>query len=42
MKRFAGMFSGLIAVMVVFGVAAFAEGVRPYKQQDQTRRTVEI
>jgi hypothetical protein len=42
MKRFAGIFPGLIAVMMVFGVAAFAEEVRPYKQQDQTRRTVEI
>jgi hypothetical protein len=42
MKRFAGMFSRLIAVMVVFGVAAFAEGVfaqerggQQQKQQEQ-------
>ena len=27
MKRFAGIFPGLVAVMMVFGVAAFAEGV---------------
>lgn len=45
MKRFAEIFPGLIAVMVVFGVAAFADGVfaqerggQQQKQQQQQQR----
>ena len=38
MKRFAGMFSGLIAVMAVFGVAAFTEGVSAQDRGGQQQK----
>jgi hypothetical protein len=38
MKRFAGIFPGLIAVMMVFGVAAFAEGVFAQERGEQQQQ----